>query len=303
MLFIFLATGINTCIAFYLGMLSERELMGRIVKASSSRVLVRGFFAGGFDTGKTWNTLLAAQALGGRCVVIDAEQHSIRRYARSFPNWDFDILPLDNYGVDDYIGAIQECVNEKYDVIVTDTLSKLWDSKDGLAVKAEELAQSKPGMTQIGWNRAKTDARRAIDEFAKAPCHLIYTFRSAGEYQKNGGKFEMIGERLNFAKGIEYEFNVKVWMDKEHTANITIKGMSESVEINKPTVADFKRLFTDFEVGKSTDIFGELDSALDCASKENYEAVKEQLASNKHWLTKEQVNALGSKLTKLKEKP
>lgn len=268
--------------------------MSRIVKASASRVLVRAFFAGGFDTGKTWNALLAAQALGGKCVVIDSEQHSVRRYARSFPNWDFDILPLESYGLTDYLEGIQEAIDEKYQVIVVDTLSKLWDSRDGIALKAEETAQNKPGMTQIAWSRAKTDARRAIDDFAKAPAHLIYTFRSAGEYQKNGGKFEMIGERLNFAKGIEYEFNVKCWMDKEHTASITIKGLPETQDINKPTISDYKRLFSDFEIGKSTNIFEDLKNLF--STDASVETIKAQLSANKHWLNPEQIKELGGLL-------
>jgi AAA domain len=265
-----------------------------IVKAQESRVLVRGFVAGFTETGKSYTALVAAQALKGKCIVLDSEQHSVRRYAKKFPDWDFDILPLPDFKVDTYCDAIQYAIDKKYEVIVVDSLTPIWDSRGGLCEQAEEHAQAKPGTIQLGWSKAKNQAKRVVQDFSRANAHLIYTIRSSGEYEKEGGKFKIVGERLNFAKGIEYDFNVKIWMDEKHSANITIRGMEEPIDVVKPSVADFTRLFSDFQSGKDTNIFDELKQLVTTST--DVESVKAQLSANKHWLNADQIKELGTLL-------
>jgi AAA domain len=265
-----------------------------IIDAQDAPVLVRAFVAGFSETGKTLTALHMAQALGGNCVVIDSDQHSVRRYSKSFPNWKFKILPLSNYSVESYTGAINHCISKKFDVIVIDSLSQLWDSKGGLAEQAEENAANNAKTTQLGWNKAKNQAKRAILDFTKANAHLIYTFRSAGEYEREAGKFKIVGERLSFAKGVEYEFNVKCWMNSEHTANISVRGMDHPMDFPKPSVEDFRKMFEHFQQGTDADVFNEMKLLIQTSS--DMDSVKAQLSANKHWLNAEQIKELGTLL-------
>ncbi len=268
--------------------------------ASEAPVLLRAFFAGFTDTGKSLHALHAAKALGGKTIVIDTEEHSISRYARNFTDWKFARLPLREYSVDAYCEAIDFCVKKGYDNIVIDSTSKLWEAKGGLAEQVEEQAEDEKGKKtiQLGWNKAKNQARRVIYEFAKAPCHLIYTFRSTGDFTKEGFKFTLKGEKLVFSKGIEYEFNCRGWIGVEENGDrklsITLKGMKTPVEITNATSTDFEKLFADFQLGKTTNIFEDMKQLVESSS--DVEALKKTLGENKRWLSDAQIKELGGML-------
>lgn len=268
--------------------------------ASEAPVLLRAFFAGYTDTGKSLHALHAAKALGGKTIVIDTESHSISRYARDFPDWKFARLPLRDYSDDAYCEAIDLCIKKSYDNVVIDTTSKLWESKGGLTEQVEEQAEDPQGKKtiQLGWNKAKNRARRVVDEFAKAPAHLIYTFRSTGDFFRDGGKFVLNGEKIVFCKGIEYEFNCRGWIhvddNGDRRLSVTFKGMKLPVDVVNATATDFDKLFQDFQLGKVTNIFEDMKKLVD--SSNDIAALKITLGENKRWLSEAQIKELGSKL-------
>lgn len=268
--------------------------------ASEAPILLRAFFAGFTDTGKSLHALYAAKALGGKTIVIDTESHTISRYSRNFPDWKFARLPLRDYSDDAYCEAIDLCIKKGYDNVVIDTTSKLWESKGGLTEQVEEQADDAQGRKtiQLGWNKAKNRARRVIDEFAKAPAHLIYTFRSTGDFVREGGKFVLNGEKLVFCKGIEYEFNCRGWIhvseNGDRQLSISFKGMKIPQEVTNATPTDFERLFGDFQLGKVTNIFEDMKALVE--SSTDKEMLKVTLGENKRWLSDAQVKELGGML-------
>lgn len=117
-------------------------------KATKSKSRARVGLCGPAGSGKTYTALKLASGLGEKVAVIDTEHGSASKYADEF---DFDVMELDSFHPNNYIGGIKEAEKTGYDVLVIDSLSHAWVGKDGvidLKEKAEvrrAVIASQPG--------------------------------------------------------------------------------------------------------------------------------------------------------------
>ncbi|MEO1144131.1 MAG: AAA family ATPase [Cyanobacteria bacterium J06638_22] len=190
-------------------------------KAVKENIFLRALLMGVQKTGKTYSALNIATHLGSRIALIDSEAHSSLRYADIFT---FDVQHLGSREADphikDYIQAVRDAADLGYDVLVVDSLSHSWMS---------ELALS--GGQFQNWAQVRPLERTLINLLLWYPGHVIATARSKSEYvvedrtTKSGKQTKApreVGTAPVQSPGVQYEFDVVVQMDHQHTA--TVKG-------------------------------------------------------------------------------
>jgi AAA domain len=276
------------------------EFKFEIVEASSEPVPIRARFDGLSESGKTYSALVFCQALGGKTCLIDTEHHTANIYARKFAPWTFHRIPLRDFRVEAYVAAVKFAVSKGFTNIIVDSATHAWTGPGGLAEQAEENAQNNAKTTQLGWSKAKNQAKRLLSELSKAPANLIYTMRGKGEYERKDGRFIQVAVGVDFAKDSDYEFNLRAHFD-ECVATVKVRGEESARVIHKPSVEDFKDIITALNAGALETAYDRLNRLLDgCKSDEEKKALMPELAANKPYLTEEQINQLRGKLPKAK---
>jgi len=192
-------------------------------KAEREKVNARVALLGPAGSGKSYTALGLGQRIakhfGGRMAVIDTEHESASIYADKF---DFDVLTLDSFSIENYIEAINAAADAGYTVLVIDSLSHAWIGKDGLLefVNAETTKSTSKNSFQA-WNKATPKQLQMIETILKFPGHIIITMRVKMGYEiqedSRGKKVPVkIGLQPVQRDGLEYEFTVTADMDLEH---------------------------------------------------------------------------------------
>ena len=171
-------------------------------------------------TGKTYSALNIATHLGSRIAVIDSEAHSSLRYADIF---DFDVKHLGSREAEphirEYIQGIRDAADLGYDVLIVDSFSHAWMS---------ELALS--GGQFQNWAQVRPLERTLTNLLLWYPGHVIVTTRAKSEYvleertNKSGKQTKTpreVGTAPVQSPGVQYEFDVVLSMDSQHTATVT----------------------------------------------------------------------------------
>lgn len=209
-----------------------------------------GFFLrmgmiGPSGSGKTYTALAVATALGfERIGVIDTENRSARRYAKSFDR-GFLSLELDRFSPKDYIEAIRVAEAAGIEVLIIDSLSHAWMGKGGVLEMVDQSAKRQSrgqgsGSSFNGWREVTPEHNKLVDALIHAKLHLIVTMRVKTEYvvEQVGGK--SVPRKVGLAPvqrdGLEYEFDIIGDVSPEHDLAITksrCPALSDSV-INRP---------------------------------------------------------------------
>lgn len=200
----------------------------QFTKALRHGLKVRFALCGPTGSGKTFTALgiacTMATAEGGRVAVIDTERSSADRYADKF---DFDSLCLESFSPENYIKAIETAQENKYPVLVIDSLSHAWDGQDGLLEKVDMIAERSKGNSFNAWGKATPIQRRMVDAILAYPGHVLVTMRSKMEYlqekDERTGKTSVkkVGLAPVQRQGIEYEFDLVGELDTEHVLIMT----------------------------------------------------------------------------------
>lgn len=200
-------------------------------KAKRKGIWVRSAIDGPSGSGKTWTSLVTAKALADKfdykIAVIDTERGSASKYADYF---DFDVLELDTYGVERYIGAMKEAEKEGYKVLVIDSLSHAWTGIDGILDRHDSATKrSKSGNSYNAWREVTPLHNQLIDAILNFNGHVIVTMRTKTEYiveqTTNNGRSYSVPKKIGMAPiqrdGMEYEFDIVGDMDLEHNLVIS----------------------------------------------------------------------------------
>ena len=206
-------------------------------KASKKKAKLRLALMGVSGSGKTYTALSIAKGLGKRVALIDTEHGSASKYSDFF---EFDVVDLESFSVDNYTAAISEAVKAKYDVLIIDSLSHAWSGKDGIIEFKDKKAASS-GNDFAAWRYATPLHTRFVESILSAPLHIIATMRSEMEYAPTtDDRGKAVIRKLGLApvqrKGIEYEFDLVGDINLEHQLIITksrIPGFADEV-FNKP---------------------------------------------------------------------
>lgn len=212
-------------------------------------------------SGKTHTALTLATAFDptGKIGVISAEHGSSALLAGEFPHTIINLTkrdvngkaPVDPFSVKRYEEALNLFIENKYKVIIIDSLSHLWNGEGGL-LEAVGKAGSKTFSTDSGWGVNSPLYSKFINQLLVAPCHIICTLRAKDKYEmvpytkygKDGKEFtsvmpKNVGEAPIIRKQFGFEMQLMVRMD-EFTAQVQASAIEKYIPrgeiIERPTV-------------------------------------------------------------------
>jgi hypothetical protein len=197
-------------------------------------------------SGKSFTALRIATELGyDKIGIIDTENKSARRYARSFSK-RFLSLELERFSPADYIEAIRAAERAGVEVLCIDSLSHAWMGKGGVLemVDAAARKQARGGTPNsfTGWRDVTPEHHKLVEAMVRCQMHLIVTMRTKMEYvlekDEKTGKMtpRKVGLQPVQRDGLEYEFDVIGDMSIDHDLCITksrCTPLSDAV-INRP---------------------------------------------------------------------
>lgn len=194
--------------------------MSRFVKAERKRVKLKIALTGPSGAGKTFSALALASGIGQKIAVIDTENDSASLYS---DRYQFDTLALDPpYTTQKYIDAIKAAQEEKYDVLIIDSISHAWAGDGGLLAKKEAM-DSRGGNNFANWGTITKEQEAFKAALLNADIHMICSIRSKQEYAQvgDGGKLKV--QKLGLAPiqrdGMEYEFTAVLDIAMDHNAS------------------------------------------------------------------------------------
>lgn len=195
--------------------------MSKFQRAERRRVKLKIAITGPSGSGKTYSALALATGLGQKIALVDTENDSASLYSDRFT---FDTLVIDPpYTIQKYVEAIKAAQDEKYDVVVVDSISHAWAGDGGLLAKKEALdARGGNSYTNWGGITKEHEAFKAI--LLNADLHLICTMRSKQDYVlENNEKGKSAPKKVGLAPiqrdGMEYEFTTVFDVAMDHNAS------------------------------------------------------------------------------------
>lgn len=183
-------------------------------KATKTQSRLRCGIMGPSNSGKTWQALTLANALG-KTAVIDTENGSASKYADLF---GFDVINLTNHHPDEYAKMLDAAAEAGYDAVVIDSLTHAWDATQRLV--DEEALRTRGNTFQI-WGKIGQVYNRLMQKIIQSPIHVVATMRSKTEYvleeNEKGKKVpRKVGLAPQVRQGAEYEFDVVLECDHEN---------------------------------------------------------------------------------------
>lgn len=199
-------------------------------KAERKQVKLKLGITGPSGSGKTFSALRIAKGLleqrqgyNYRIALIDTENKSASLYADTKGMPAFDTLELEPpYTVEKYIAAIELAIQEKYDLVVVDSVSHVWAGEGGLLQEKETL-DTRGGNSFANWAKMTPKWNRFVSAILHSDVHMICTMRSKQEHalsQNDKGKTEVkkMGMAPQVRDGFEYELTAVFDMDMSHHA-------------------------------------------------------------------------------------
>lgn len=193
----------------------------QIKKATKLQTKLRLGIFGVSGSGKTLTSLKIMKGLGvNKIGIIDSERGRSNVYADQF---DYDVLELpEPKSVELYIAAIKMMAANGYDGLIIDSATHAWDE---LKDKVEIIARAKfKGNSWAAWSEGTPIQKRFIEAFTTYPGHVILTMRSKTLWEQadENGKKKPVRIGLGFEQrpGTEYELDMLIQMDPDHTATI-----------------------------------------------------------------------------------
>lgn len=216
--------------------------MSRFQRATRKQLKLRMAICGPTGAGKTRSALRIASALGTRIAVIDTENRSASVYVGKPDVPDFDVLELDTLAPRNYVDAIAEAEREGFDVIIVDSLSHAWQSKDGALAMVDRAAKrSQSENTYTAWRDVTPEHEALVDKLLRCQAHLIVTMRSKMDYVlEENARGKKVPRKVGMAPiqraGMEYEFHVTCDMDVDHNLCVTKTRFDtlDQMVVNRP---------------------------------------------------------------------
>lgn len=196
-------------------------------KATRTAAKFKLAISGPSGSGKTKSALLFATGLvpGGKYAVVDTENESASLYADEFEFDTASITPP--YTVDKFIAAIKYAEQQKYDVLIIDSISHAWRGDGGILAQKEKMDAAKPSANSFThWAKLTPLQEKFVSTILNANIHIIVTMRSKQSYtlteDDRGRKVPMkMGLAPVQRDDIEYEFTTTLDINMDHKATAT----------------------------------------------------------------------------------
>ena len=178
-------------------------------KAEKRKLALKILLSGAAGSGKTYSALRLATGIinktGGEIYLINTEGDRGEMYGNKF-NYNIIDLP-EPRSPENYMEAIQYCVDNGASVIIIDSLSHEWNYLN-------EQVNNMPGNSFNNWGKQKPRHRKLVDFIVETKVHLIATGRGKDEYvMENDEKtkktqIKKVGVGVQQEKDTEYEYMV-----------------------------------------------------------------------------------------------
>ena len=202
-----------------------------ITTASRPMMFARLMISGPPGVGKTWTGLSIARTLAdgdmAKVLCIDTEHGAALAYSDAFPGfghliWRAPYSPIE-------LAQTLRTLGDTYAVIVIDSLSHFWRGEGGTL----DISSGK----FTGWKEARPAQDQMIEAINGAPCHMISCVRSKMGYlvtETTGGKQQITRQGMAPIQddNVEYELNVAIDMDRDHSMEIT-KSRTPVLEVGR----------------------------------------------------------------------
>lgn len=192
-------------------------------KAEKRQVKLKLGIQGPSGSGKTEGALALATNLWpkAKILLVDTENESASLYA---DRYEFDTIPLDPpFESCRYEACIDYAVENKYDVLILDSVTHQWDGEGGILRRKDELDRRPNSTSFTNWSLFTPEHTHFIETIKQAPVHIIATMRSKQEYalqQNDKGKAKPVKLGMSPIQrdGFDYEFTVVFDVQMDHRA-------------------------------------------------------------------------------------
>jgi hypothetical protein len=197
-------------------------------KAAKARLMVYGVSG----SGKTWTSLMIAERLcppGGKIGLLDTEAGSASKYADEFTFFAQGMKPP--FTPQRFVSVVDAAAAAGVDVFLIDGVSPFWSGKGGVLSIVDESRQRGPAG---GWKDGTPAQQSIIEAIVNAPMHVIVTCRAKSEtvIEQEPGKpatIRKVGMKPDQRDGFDYEFDVVLYLDLDHSAKIEKSRMPRQV--------------------------------------------------------------------------
>lgn len=216
--------------------------------AMNGRVLL----SGPSGAGKTWTSLAIAETIvtpGSRILLIDTEKESALTYADEFVDNDgnpiFEHLPwAAPFDPRDLTVTLNEA-SGVYRAVIIDSFTHFWRGSGGIL----DIANGK----FTGWADARPIQVDIVEAILRCDAHVILCAREKMAHQQvqDGDKWKVVklGMEVVQDADLEYEMNVSITMDMQHTMQVA-KSRTAAVPVGTTFhaghAADFAVLYRDW---------------------------------------------------------
>jgi hypothetical protein len=213
----------------------------QIKKASRSAMKIKVLLTGPSGSGKTMSSLLFAHGLvpGGKILVIDTEDGSSNLYAdhADLRGIEYDVVEIKApYLIAKYSKALELGRDQKYDVIIVDSISHAWAGEGGLLDKKQSL-DSRPNTNSFtNWASVSKEHEHFKSLIIHSSSHIVATARSKQDYVvEQNDKGKSVPRKVGLApiqrEGIEYEFTTvfDIGMDHQFAVSKDRTGLFDGI--------------------------------------------------------------------------
>ncbi len=179
--------------------------------------------------GKSYTSLRLTKGFSKRLEQLDGKKHKIafintesnrgELYADEF---DYDILDLKApYEPEAYMEAMDDAIEEGYDIIVIDSLTHEWSGKGGCL---EIHSNIKGKDSYMNWRTVSPRHEAFMDKILDSPVHIFATVRGKDAYERSANdkgrvSYEKVAIGYDQRKNLEYLFFTSFMIDlKTHKA-------------------------------------------------------------------------------------
>lgn len=221
-----------------------------------ANIPMKALLYGPAGAGKTWTALeFGTQIAGpdGRILVLDTESGKASLYADDFVFDVVEFWPRDEnrnpipkpFHPNRFLDVIRYAENEKYDVLIIDSLTHSWSGTGGWLDINRENAKFFGKNTEAAWSKTTPEYKLFVEAIMDARIHLICTARnkSGGMSSDKNDKNQTVTTEKAFEpdlrSGIKFEFQ---YVFKLHQGNLlevenTKYRPITGAEVIKPTGA------------------------------------------------------------------